>query len=270
MPSQRFSDRRRLLWSFLASAILNVIIWVASSAHLELWRNAPQEQPRETVAVSVSPVRFERRPRATPRPKLKPTPQPKPPTPQPAQAPLPLPKPPPPVTPRHVVVAIKHHVKKAPPQGADQPMLAPPPPATLAVPRGWTRQDFGFLGTTETAEWLNWKNQSARWVPRIFVWRIKAEEGYMSRSSLQSAVKEMVSSLHDEGAKLYASKAQRVCGGQRPGWFLSYVKPEDDPPLHLEETIFMDGETIYRATYIRAADQKEDPQTREALNSLCV
>lgn len=148
-------------------------------------------------------------------------------------------------------------------------MMAPPPPASLALPQGWTRQDFGFLGTTETAEWLDWKHQSAKWVPRVFVWRIKAETGYMSRSSLHDAVHAVLSSLHDEGAKLYASKAQRVCGGERPGWFLSYVKTEDDPPLHLEETIFLDGDTIYRATYIRAAGEPEDAKTREALNTLC-
>lgn len=148
-------------------------------------------------------------------------------------------------------------------------MMAPPPPATLALPQGWTRQDFGFLGTTETAEWLDWKNQSAKWVPRVFVWRIKAEAGYMSRSSLHDAVHGVLSSLHEEGAKLYASKAQRVCDGQRPGWFLSYVKTADDPPLHLEETIFLDGGTIYRATYIRAAGQPEDAKTRAALNTLC-
>lgn len=91
----------------------------------------------------------------------------------------------------------------------------------------------------------------------------------MSRPSLQGAIREILSSLRDGGAKVYASKAQPVCGGQRRGWLLSYVKPGDDPPLHFDETLFMIGETIYRATYIRAADQREDSKTREALNTLC-
>lgn len=149
-------------------------------------------------------------------------------------------------------------------------MLAPPPPATLALPQGWTREDFGFLGTTKAAEWLDWKNQSAKWVPRVFVWRIDADPAYMSRPSLHDAVAQVLSTLHDERARMYISRAQAVCNGQRPGWFLSYVKTEDDPPLHLEETMFMDGTTIYRATYIRAAGQREDQQTRAALNTLCV
>lgn len=149
-------------------------------------------------------------------------------------------------------------------------MLAPPPPASLSLPQGWTRQDFGFLGTTNTAEWLDWKNQSAKWVPRVFVWRIAAEEGYMSRPSLHDAVAKVLSTLHDEHAKMYANRSQPVCNGRRSGWFISYVKTEDDPPLHLEETFFMDGTTIYRATYIRSADQREDPKARAALNSLCV
>lgn len=268
MLHQRAVDRRRLLWSFLASAILNVIIWVASSANSSPWNEQAETQPREVVAVTASRIRLERRPPATPRPHPKPQPTR---SPKPAMTPLPLPKAPP-VVPRRVAKLQPPKIRHRPKPGsaAPEPMLAPPPPATLALPQGWTRQDFGFLGTTETAEWLNWKKQTARWVPRIFVWRIKAEEGYMTRSTLKDAVNEMLSSLHDEGAKVYESRAQRVCGGQRDGWFLSYVKPEDDPPLHLEETIFMDGQTIYRATYIRAADQEEDRQSREALYTLCV
>jgi hypothetical protein len=148
--------------------------------------------------------------------------------------------------------------------------MAPPPPATLALPRGWARQDFGFLGTTQTAEWLDWKNQSTKWVPRLFLWRFKAEEGYMrSKTSLQDTIRKITAQLHDDGAQLYVSKAQTVCGGQQPGWFLSYVKTVDDPPLHFEETLFTDGENVYRAIYIRAAGQQEDPKTREALNTLC-
>lgn len=149
-------------------------------------------------------------------------------------------------------------------------MLAPPPPASLLLPTGWSRQDFGFLGTAKAAEWLDFKNQSAKWVPRVFVWRVDSDPTYMSRTSLRDEIAQVISTLHDQGAKMFVSKAQPVCNGQRPGWFLSYVKTEDDPPLHLEETLFMDGTTLYRATYVRAAEQREDPQARAALNTLCV
>lgn len=144
-----------------------------------------------------------------------------------------------------------------------------PLPATLVLPHGWSRQDFGFLETTETAEWLNWKKQSAKWVPRVFLWRFKPPEAYMSTPSLQQTIRTILDTLHNEDARLYVSRAQPVCSGQRAGWFLSYVKTSDDPPLQFEETLFMDGGMVYRATYIRAAGQEEDPQTREALNSLC-
>jgi len=134
---------------------------------------------------------------------------------------------------------------------------------------GWARQDFGYLETTEAAVWLDWTKQSARWVPRVFLWRFKPGEAYMRRPSLKDTIHEILSSLRDEGAKVSISKAQAVCGGQRLGWFLSYVKPADDPPLQFDDTLFMAGEAIYRATYIRAAGQPEDSKTREALNTLC-
>jgi hypothetical protein len=148
--------------------------------------------------------------------------------------------------------------------------MAPPLPATLALPHGWSRQDFGFLETTQTAEWIDWNNQSAKWVPRVFLWRYKAGDGYMrSTSSLSDIIADIVSTLRTERAKLYVSKAQRVCGGERAGWFLSYVKTSDDPPLRFDETLFVAGDTIFRAIYIRAAGQPEDAKTRQALNTLC-
>ncbi len=149
-------------------------------------------------------------------------------------------------------------------------MLAPPPPASLALPSGWSRQDFAFLGTTDTAEWLDWSKtkQSAKWVPRVFLWRMKTEAGYMHAPSLHDAVAHILTSLRQD-ARLHASRAQRVCDGQSEGWYLSYVKPDDDPPLHFDETVFMAGDKVFRAIYIRAVDQPEDPKTLEALNSLC-
>jgi hypothetical protein len=253
--------RKRWLWSLAASAIFNAVAWTWSG-HLALLRYAEPQTP-ERVAVSVSPVRFERPPAHQAAPKRKPKPKP-----APTLAPVIALRTP---TPIRKPIALPHRQQhEQPQQQRSTPMLAPPPPATLALPKGWSRQDFGFLGTTKAAEWIDWKNQSAKWVPRVFVWRIDADPAYMSRPSLRDAIAQVLSTLHDERAKMYASRAQAVCNGQRPGWFLSYVKTEDDPPLHMEETIFMDGSTIYRATYVREAGQQEDAKTRAALNTLCV
>lgn len=153
-----------------------------------------------------------------------------------------------------------------------QPLLAslsPPQPAALSLPPAWAKQDFGNKAATDTTVWLDWTKQTADFVPRVFLWQMKAVARYMRRPSLQDAVQDVLSSLRAEEAKIYANKAQRVCGGQRPGWYFSYVKPGEDPPLHFDETLFAAGETIFRATYIRPADQPEDTKTREALNTLC-
>ena len=249
--------RRRLLWSLITSAMINAAVWVWSG-HVWHLRNE-EPQVRETVAVSVSPIRVERRRPATKPPASKHKAPSKPKIIVALRTPTPV-----------IVPKVRYRPKRTTAAQQDTPMLAPPPPATLALPQGWSRQDFAFLGTTNAAEWLDWKNQSKKWVPRVFVWRVPAEEGYMSRPSLHDTIAQVLSTLHDERAKIYASRSQAVCDGHREGWFLSYVKTEDDPPLHLEETIFMDGTTIYRATYVRAAEQQEDPKARAALNTLCV
>jgi hypothetical protein len=161
----------------------------------------------------------------------------------------------------------QRHIISAP---VEMGSMAPPLPATLALPHGWSRQDFGFLETTDTAEWIDWTNQTAKWVPRVFLWRFKAKEGYMrSVPSLHDTIADILSTLRNENAKVFVSRAQTVCNGQRSGWFLSYIKTMDDPPLQFDETLFVDGENIYRATYIRVVGQREDSKTREALNTLC-
>lgn len=91
----------------------------------------------------------------------------------------------------------------------------------------------------------------------------------MSRPSLHDGVQKILATLHGENAKIYASKAQQVCNGQRAGWFLSYMKPGDEPPLHFDEALYMAGDTIYRAIYIRAVGQPEDAKTRNSLTTLC-
>lgn len=152
---------------------------------------------------------------------------------------------------------------------ADNTEMAPPQPATLALPSGWSKQDFGFLATTDATIWLDRSEHRGKWIPRVFLWDKKIEPGYMQRPSMHDEIKDILASLHDEHAIMYASRAHRVCNGLRPGWFLSYSKPDDDPPLHFDETLYMAGDTIYRATYIRAVDQAEDSKARDALDTLC-
>jgi hypothetical protein len=214
---------RRLLWSLLASAVLNALAWVMLPVHLA--RRTAVEAP-ERLVVTASFIRTEHR-RASARPRA-----------------------------------------AAPPQ--ETAMLAPPPPAALALPQGWSRQDLAFLGTTKTAEWLNWSKSrhSDKWVPRVFVWQMPVKPGYMHAPSLSDAVQQILDTLHED-ATISASRPQRVCSGERDGWFLSYVKADDDPPLHYDETLLMQGQSIYRAIYIRAVDQPEDTTTRAALSSLC-
>jgi hypothetical protein len=227
--ASRCSDRARLLWSLLASAILHLFAWAGLtwSGHLSFWRNVQLEQPHETLMVSLSLIRIERRTVPQPQRRLK------------------------------MVSA---------PQGAS---LSPPQPAALSLPPAWAKQDFGNKAATDTTLWLDWTKQSGTFVPRVFLWQMKAVAGYMRGPSLQDAVQDVLASLRARDAKVYVSKKQRVCGGTRPGWFFSYVKPSETRPLHYDETLFMAGDTIYRATYIRRDDQPEDTQTREGLNTLC-
>lgn len=213
----RRSDRLRLLWSFLASTALNVLIAAVLSAQFASSRYVRTEQPRERLVVLSSSIRIEHRSIARPR---------------------------------------IRQAETLPPQGA------------LSVPRDWDKQDFGNIAETSVTLWLDWTKQTASFVPRLFLWQ-KKEDPEMPRPSLQDAVQDVLSTLHNEDDKVYASNAQRVCGGKRPGWFFSYVKPGDDPPLHFEETLLVAGGTIYRATYIRPAGQPEDPKARDALNTLC-
>jgi hypothetical protein len=159
----------------------------------------------------------------------------------------------------------------APTEEPPPSFLGPPQPAALALPQGWKRQDFGNIAETDTTIWVDWKKQTPNFVPRVFLWqkKIDANAGYMHRPSLNDAVAEVLTSLHADDAEIYISRSERVCNGERAGWYLSYVKRDDDPPLRFDETVFLVDQTIFRATYIRRADQAEDPETRKALDTLC-
>lgn len=214
----------RLLYSFIASAALNIVIWtlVAWFARLEYY-TAAGAQPRERIAAT-STVRIEHRIKPH-RPKL------------------------------------EHHARRV------EQALAQGP--SLSVPSGWEKHDIGHEGMQDAALWLNWSKQTAEFVPRVFLWQKPMVDEDGRRLSLRDAVHDVVAYLHDEGDKIFESRAQRVCGGKRLGWFLSYDKPEDDPPVHIDDVFLMDGDTVYRATYARPVEQREDARTRRALNSLC-
>ena len=115
--------------------------------------------------------------------------------------------------------------------------------------------------------WMDFKKARGAFVPQVMLWHVNA--AFLSGPSLHDAVGDIVESLRAQGAKVYVSKAQRVCGGKRLGWFLSYEKAHSDPPWQFEDTLYMAGDTVYRATYSRPDGQVEDKQTRAALNTLC-
>lgn len=215
----------RLLYSFVASAILNILVWAAVAWLAQVaFHAALKEQPREQIAVTSS-VRIERRMQLRP--------------------------------------------QRAKPQHRARAEQALPEGPSLSVPSGWEKHDIGHEGMQDAALWLDWSKQTAEFVPRVFLWQKPMMDEDGRRLSLREAVHDVVAYLRDEGDKLFESRAQLVCGGRRLGWFLSYDKPEDDPPVHIDDIFLMDGNTVYRATYARPIAQKEDVRTRRALNSLC-
>lgn len=139
--------------------------------------------------------------------------------------------------------------------------------ATLKVPVNWDKQDFANGAAADTTLWLDFKKARGAIVPRVFLLHLKTT--YMSGPTLQDAVHDILGNLHAEGAKMYVSKAKTVCRGKRLGWFLSYRKPNDDPPLDFVDTLYVAGDTVYRATYSRPPGQPVDAKTIAALSTLC-
>lgn len=139
--------------------------------------------------------------------------------------------------------------------------------ATLKVPPNWDQQDFANGAAADTTLWLDFKKARGAIVPRVFLLHLKT--AYMSGPTLQDAVRDILGNLRDEGAKIYVSKSSPVCRGKRPGWYLSYKKTKDDPPLEFVDTLYVSGDTVYRATYSRPVGQPIDAKTRAALKTLC-
>jgi hypothetical protein len=139
--------------------------------------------------------------------------------------------------------------------------------AALKLPASWAAQDNGNAAAANTTVWMDFKRARGAFVPQVMLWHVNA--ALLSGPSLLDAIHDIVESLRAEGAKVYVSKEQRVCGGKRLGWFLAYEKPHTDPPWQFEDTLYMAGDTVYRATYSRPDGQAEDKQTRAALDTLC-
>jgi hypothetical protein len=234
------SDRRRLLSSFLAAVILHSFAFgtLATFAHLSLAHNAETEDER--LMVTPSSMRIEHPLAAPPqhRPEI-------------ARASRAQPRPPDTWT------------------ATQDPVSAPSQGASISLPPDWQKQDYGNMAATDIKIYLDWTKQSANFVPRVTLWQMQAADPYMRRPSLQDAIQAVSSTVRAGGTKIDVSKAQRVCGGERRGWFFSYLDTTEDPALRVEETLFAAGDTVYRATYLRPADQPEDPKARAALNTLC-
>lgn len=258
---------RRLLWSLLASTAINMLLWVTVHSHLSF----PREVQRK--AISVAAIRIEHRivPRPHARRKPRPVPQPRvqvkpherhPPHARrlPRSFPPPHPRKPRPLTP---------HARSQPLESRWSGHLSftPHQSAALKLPASWATQDNGNAAAANMTVWMDFKKARGAFVPQVMLWHVNA--AFLSGPSLHDGVRDIVESLRAEGAKVYVSKAQRVCGGKRLGWFLAYKKPNTDPPWQFEDTLYMAGDTVYRATYSRPDGLEEDKKTRAALDTLC-
>ena len=226
----------RLLGSFLASIVLNLIAWTAA-----IWLGDPIRTgtPSEVLAMQTTRVRMEHA---------------APPTPRPTPAPKVLPRP----RARGDAVAVKP--------------VTPPIRPTLSLPHNWQTTYMGSAGVNDrdVRLWLDWSHQSAEFVPRIYLWHRTIDALDPRAVTLHDAVDGIVTQLKNEGRVVfYANRPEQVCGGRYPGWFLSYDKRDGDPKIHIDDMLLIAHNSIYRATYVRTLDEAENPKTREALHSLC-
>ncbi|HTZ56134.1 MAG TPA: hypothetical protein VMB20_13840 [Candidatus Acidoferrum sp.] len=227
----------RVFRAFVASVVINLVLWtVAPWLGRTLHREAP-----ETVAVTTTRIRIEHRAPPTP------IPQPR-------------------ATPRRTA---KHGVHR---HGAPAGPVAPPMTATLLLPPNWKTTYMGSarVNDRDVRLWLDWSDQSAEFVPRVFLWRRAIDAMDPREVTLRVAVAGVLAQLKDEGGvKFYASRPERVCNGRYPGWFLSYDKLDGDPHIHIDDLLLVANNFIYRATYVRTLDVRESPKTVAAMRSLC-
>jgi hypothetical protein len=168
------------------------------------------------------------------------------------------------------LIRIEHRAETKPKiRARGKPSVASSHSPTVKLPAGWGKQDFGNVPLTDTTVYLDWTKQSKNFVSHTIVTKLKGSEGFVKAGSLQSAVRDRLAGLRAGAATVNLSKPSRVCRGTRPGWFFSYTKLWDDPPLHFDESLFISNGAVYMAVYMHAADQPEDQRTLQALKSLC-
>ena len=267
---RRSAGMRTIFWSILASLGLNGLLLVVYP-HLAY---RPSEPEQRTIVVSV--LHLERR-RPTPRPTTPPR------RPRPTIARTPVPVMPTPVaraTPLRRPRVVAAHVK--PPRVARAPRSAPPPRdgsgapsmsfqhnagVKLRMPLQYDTQDLGNGAASDVSKYVDFSKAKGAFVPQVWVVQLKIS--YLSGPTLQDAVRDILTSLKPDGAKLSASKPQRVCHGKYSAWFLSYSQPDQELPGQYESILFLEGDTMYRVMYSRPLGQPEDPKTRASMNALC-
>jgi hypothetical protein len=233
---------------------INMYLWVTVYPHFSFPREVPKKKS------SVASIHIEHRiiPRrhARPKPHLHAQPKPR------LVAHPHVQTKPPPVPPHHA-----HRKPLDPQRWSGNLTFTPHQPTALKLPASWATQDNGNAAASNTTVWMDFKKARGAFVPQVMLWHVNA--AFLSGPSLKDAIHDIVESLRAEGAKVYVSKEQRVCGGKRLGWFLAYAKPHSDPPWQFEDTLYMAGDTVYRATYSRPDGEAEDKATRAALDTLC-
>lgn len=235
-------DTNRLISATLASVIVNAFVWIILAA---IGNVLPYYAFPQTIVVRVSHVRIEHQPRPTPVPTAAPTPHP--------------------FRPRTPRLRAYRAPRLAGP--ARPPMLP-----TISLPANWKTTYMGSarVNDRDVKLWLDWSHQSAEFVPRVFLWHRQVDALDPREVTLRDAVNDILSQLKDEGSvKFYANRAERVCGGRYPGWFLSYDKLDGDPKIHIDDMLLLANNNVYRATYVRTLDESENDATRMALHSLC-
>lgn len=141
----------------------------------------------------------------------------------------------------------------------------PAPVATLTAPSGWSRQElFGKFAPGMVSIYNDLSHRAGDFIPRIFLMEETAQS-----TSLRDSVHDALRAFTDTGYRIRADKPQPVCGGRRPGWLIAYTKPGVEP-LTVEQTRLLAGRMLYTATYVRLSSQREDPDARRALNTLCI
>jgi hypothetical protein len=137
----------------------------------------------------------------------------------------------------------------------------------LKMPVEYDTQDLANGAASDVSKYVDFYKAKGAFVPQV--WLVHLKTSYLSGPTLQDAVHDIVASLGPDGAKISASKPQRICRGKYPAWFLSYSQPDQDLPGQYESILFVEGDTMYRVMYSRPLGQPEDPQTRAAMNALC-